>query len=292
MLITCPYCRYSKDMDPAKIPPGVKKVTCPKCSRNFELSDGGAAFSFTEAPAGEHHGETLAGGVEPGRTERAGIPWEGHTGNIFIDLIKTTAMVLFQPRVFFSRMPVRAGYKAPLAYGVTLASMGAFFTLFWSFLRTISSEATYYSLPALPVPALIFIGALISIIFILIMVTAGLFIQSAVVHLFLLIVGGGKNGFEATFRVQSYLQAINILSILPAMGLAAGYQGLNLQNALFALVGTILFFWMIIIMVVGFSRAHETGALRVIIAIFFLPFLLVGLLIAFIAGLIWFMMFF
>ncbi|MBF0530155.1 MAG: zinc-ribbon domain-containing protein [Deltaproteobacteria bacterium] len=37
MKISCPYCDYSKEIDPAKLPPGAKRATCPKCKQKFDL---------------------------------------------------------------------------------------------------------------------------------------------------------------------------------------------------------------------------------------------------------------
>ncbi len=37
MQITCPNCNYSKDIDPALLPPELTKATCPKCDTSFAL---------------------------------------------------------------------------------------------------------------------------------------------------------------------------------------------------------------------------------------------------------------
>lgn len=37
MQITCPNCNYSKEIDPAMLPPDTTRATCPKCSENFTL---------------------------------------------------------------------------------------------------------------------------------------------------------------------------------------------------------------------------------------------------------------
>lgn len=38
MQIICPSCNYSKDIDPAILPPDTSRATCPKCGENFALS--------------------------------------------------------------------------------------------------------------------------------------------------------------------------------------------------------------------------------------------------------------
>jgi len=37
MQITCPNCNYSKGIDPALLPPGTTRATCPKCDESFAL---------------------------------------------------------------------------------------------------------------------------------------------------------------------------------------------------------------------------------------------------------------
>lgn len=37
MKIACPYCDFTKEVDPAKLPPGAKRATCPKCKQKFDL---------------------------------------------------------------------------------------------------------------------------------------------------------------------------------------------------------------------------------------------------------------
>ncbi len=37
MFIQCPKCLFAKDVDPAKIPDGVKEIKCPKCANLFQL---------------------------------------------------------------------------------------------------------------------------------------------------------------------------------------------------------------------------------------------------------------
>jgi len=37
MLLTCPHCQFSKEVDEADLPPRVNKVTCPRCKESFPL---------------------------------------------------------------------------------------------------------------------------------------------------------------------------------------------------------------------------------------------------------------
>ena len=57
----------------------------------------------------------------------------------------------------------------------------------------------------------------------------GLFILAAIVHLFvMLFVGEGNSGFEATFRVVSYVSVTNLVNWIPIIGGLVGLYGLYL----------------------------------------------------------------
>jgi len=83
-------------------------------------------------------------------------------------------------------------------------------------------------------------------------VMLGMFVYSAVLHLFLLITRGGPNGFEATFRVVAYSQAAQMWELAPVVG---------------SWVSRI---WQLVIQVIGLRQIHGVSYARIIIA-FLLP---------------------
>ena len=93
---------------------------------------------------------------------------------------------------------------------------------------------------------------MILMIIVPIFVALSMFIYSGLLHLFLLIVRGGQNGFEATFRVVSYSQATQALSLIPFIG------------------GWIGGIWQIIVQIIGLREIHETSYFRVVMA-FLIP---------------------
>ncbi|MDP6179351.1 MAG: YIP1 family protein, partial [Desulfatiglandales bacterium] len=97
-----------------------------------------------------------------------------------------------------------------------------------------------------------------------------LFVTSGILYLSLQIVKGGKNGFEATFRVISYSQAIQVVGLIPFIG---------------GLIGGL---WILVVQVIGIREIHETSYLRVIIA-FLIPLALIFLVVM--AGVILFFIF-
>jgi hypothetical protein len=97
--------------------------------------------------------------------------------------------------------------------------------------------------------SLIFFGIIIiSPLFVIVV----MFLTSAILHLLLLIVRGGKNGFEGTFRVVSYSQATQIWGVIPFLG---------------GLIGGL---WIIIVQIIGLREIHGTSYLRVPIALILL----------------------
>ena len=81
-----------------------------------------------------------------------------------------------------------------------------------------------------------------------------LFVWSALVHLFLVLLGGAHRGFAATLRVMCYAHTTQLAVVIPGIG------------------GVIGFFWRLILEIVGLSSAHKVegwkAALAVILPLF------------------------
>jgi hypothetical protein len=82
------------------------------------------------------------------------------------------------------------------------------------------------------------------------------FIQSGVIHFFLLLFGGARYGMESTFRVVAYANAAaSVLSLVPLCG------------------GIIEFFWSIVLYIIGLAEIHQTATWKAVAAVM-LPLLL------------------
>jgi hypothetical protein len=99
------------------------------------------------------------------------------------------------------------------------------------------------------------VGLIAQILFAPVFTAIGIFIVSAVVHVCLLLVGGAKNGFEATLRVAAYSEAAMILRILPMCG--------DVIGPIYALI----------LIIIGVSEAHRISGLKATLAVL-LPVLL------------------
>jgi predicted Zn finger-like uncharacterized protein len=243
--ITCPQCNFTKGIPLEKIPPGTRWIRCPKCGNRFEYL--------------KREGVVKA-------EKRHATPWERRLQlGLWGGIKQTVRSVIFSPKSMFSTMPVRGGWREPLAFGLLVGSISGMVASFWEFI--IATSGVFKPLGAISVSltspiiflSLIFLSPLL--------VTINLFISSFIIHLLLLLVRGAHHRFEATFRVVAYSQATRVWSILPFIGSPIGW------------------IWKSIVQIIGLKEAHEISYLRIVVA-FSIPFALV-LLIA--AGVFFFM---
>lgn len=240
--ITCPNCNFSKTIPKDKIPAGVRWANCPRCKHRFELTTQYPAFGF------EQEQRVTEPELEK---ERRASPWENRSElGLWEGIYQTSKAVLFSPEKFFKSMTFTGGLKEPLAYGLLFGSMGTMVGFFWQFLLLGSSLRSIDPdlIGQLPMGLIFFMIMLISPIFVILTI----FFTSGIIHLMLLIVGGGKNGFEATFRVISYSQVAQILGVIPFIG------------------GIIGGLWLAIVQFIGLRAIHEISYLKVVMA-FLIP---------------------
>jgi hypothetical protein len=178
----------------------------------------------------------------------AGIPWEQRDRLGFLTaFIETTRQVLLAPTDFFKAMPVTGGLGAPFVYGVLAGYIGlAVQAVYDAILRTIvgprldpfSADPRFAQLAGFFEGGVGLVGTLIAGPFLLALF---LFVGAGITHLFLLLLGGARRGFEATFRVVAYSSAAALFSILPFCG---------------GLVGLV---WRAVAMILGLAEAHGIG---------------------------------
>jgi hypothetical protein len=182
---------------------------------------------------------------------RKGAPWEHRSElGLWQAIFQTIKAVLFSPDRLFSTLHYNGGMGEPLAFGLLTGSIGAMFSVFWQFLMLSGGLLSIGdAITGQFTVGLIF---LVLIVFVPMAVIIGLFATSAVCHLFLLLLKGADNGFEATFRVISYSQSAQIWGLIPFVG------------------GWVSFIWQLIAQIVGLKEIHETSYLKVIFA-FLIP---------------------
>jgi hypothetical protein len=198
---------------------------CPNCGREIA---GAVPAEAAEIPA--------AAGV-------GGPPWEW-PGAGLSELVDTTKQVLTAPTAFFAAMRVTGGLGRPLAYGLILGTIGIVATtlyraVFWAAMGP--SLGMMRHRPELPwlVPFMqTGVGLVLQLVLGPPFLVVALFIAAGIVHLLLLLFGGARRGFEATFRVLCYCEATALISLLPICG--------NLIQSVY----------MVVLAIIGLSEAH------------------------------------
>ena len=148
--------------------------------------------------------------------------WEARGGFIG-SFFSTTGEALFSPSKFFKKVAGGRGYWAPLIYGVICGVIGGGMTVLWwwlfasGFLRVyLPSDIPFFNVAVLvailaPILALLPFAVAFTIL-----------IGSAITHLGVMIVGGNKRRFGATFRALSYAFSGHLFGIIPCIGVPIG----------------------------------------------------------------------
>jgi len=174
-------------------------------------------------------------------------PWEQReVYGVLNALYLTIKGVLIAPGRFFHRMPTGAGLAQPLIFAVVIGTAASFISWMWT-LTGSSLQALVQgdAAQAVRAPVVGFITFLASPLLVAVILT----LQAALVHGMLMLVGGNRLGFEATFRVCAYSEAASVLVLLPFCGSG---------------VGTI---WSLVVSIIGLHRIHETEPWRAVVAV-------------------------
>lgn len=185
---------------------------------------------------------------EDDRTHDDGLllpPWERRERfGLLNALYLTVKDVLFTPSRFFQRMPSQVGLLQPLLFALVLGAVGTFIAWIYSLVSSSLQMMIFGELEAGKSLNLFFI-----FLFSPVLVTIGLFIQAGLTHGLLVLLGGGRLGFEATFRVAAYSEAATILLLIPICG------------------STIALVWSLVILILGLYNIHDTAPWKAVLAV-------------------------
>ncbi|MCI0410639.1 MAG: YIP1 family protein [Acidobacteria bacterium] len=226
-----------------EIPEGYSGPNCPSC---------GASFVQRQA-------------IETGP---AGIPWEDRSRLGFLNaLLATLRLCLSDPTRFFSDLPKRENLGSAIQYLLLLTWLGALGGILWSWVLKPFQLAFLKSL-GMNAPEQSWAGGMEGLITVVvavmipILVLITTFIWTGIVHVFLWILGGAKEGYEATLRVYAYSRGSTALfEWIPVCG------------------GLVAFIWSLILQIIGLSRVHEIGGGKAALAVL-LPLALCCVIIA------------
>jgi hypothetical protein len=194
----------------------------------------------------------------------SGLPWENRSEvGFFPALLETVRQVLLEPKAAFASMRQTGGLGAPLFFFVLVGSIGGAAGMLYQVVFNSLQQPTTPEEEALVAmfASTAAIGFSIMLLPVLFVVVA--FVTAGLVHLSLIIVGGAKRPFEATFRVACYAGGSTaILQLLPVCG---------------ALVSSV---WNFVCMIVGLSEVHGIGKGRAAFAVLLPSVVCCGLILA------------
>lgn len=199
---------------------------------------------------------------------RLGPPWEIEGMPEFQKWWQTVREVLLTPAEFFANMRVVGDYVRPaifLAIGGAISALGGLVTdLAMMPLKLAGGDRNAAAGAA---------GSLLGNVCVLflapILMPLLAFVSAGILHVFLMLLGGAKNGFEATYRVVAYAQgATSLLGLVPCLG---------------PIVSMV---WTVVAEIIGMAKAHETDMGRAAGAV-----LLPTILCCVLAGIIGFLIF-
>lgn len=188
------------------------------------------------------------------------LPWEERGRWGFLPaFFKTVWLFVNAPGTAYRRTRERGDLASPLAFAIIVFLIG--FLIEMS-LRLLFSSSLLFLFPdgmldefGLGVAEIIG-ESMIAFPFGLLLgpvaVVIGIFISSAILHLFLIMVGAlgdSRAGFEGTLRVYSYAQVANLIVLVPLLGFV------------FAIV------WEVILLVIGLAVIHRTTQRKALLAV-------------------------
>lgn len=145
------------------------------------------------------------------------VPWENRRRlGVVNAALQTISASFTRPKEFCERLPMEGGLSDPLLFamlmrGLVVIAYGVAFVGFYLIVGLATRE------PAMFLQAGIQAGSMIMSVF---QAALLLFVMAGILHLAVLVTAGGL-GFERTFRVYGYGRAIDVLELIPILGLFA-----------------------------------------------------------------------
>jgi hypothetical protein len=214
----CPFCSQEIIESAAK---------CIHCGRWLDS----AVVAEPIAARGPVHPATdVESDEEPFESDKE-CPWEERENYGTINAyFQTATKCILTPTSFFSKLPTSDGYFNPILFVAMTLPVAAVLTYLWIALFT-----------GMGLAGLVGLFFVASILFVLgvIFIPISLAIWSGILHLCLLLVGGAREGYQATFRVVSYSSVTSVFNAIP-------------------IVGSLASLWGLVLTVIGLRETHKT----------------------------------
>jgi len=240
-----------------KLPTG-PIMTCPQCGfeqpeRNECIQCGLVISKFVPY---QEKAKSIEDQVREISTEEKVLPWESG-GGLFSAYFRTTKEALFSPVQFFKKVSAGEGYWSPLIYGIIsgIIGIGVLLIYQWFFFFAFIPAQVHTFIPYNLILTFLMISIPFTVVF-------SIFLGSVITHLCIMIIGGNKRGFQATFRAISYSFCTSLFYIIPFVG---------------NFVGSI---YMIVLIVIGVREGHGMTTGKAVLAVFLPLVVFFGLIFA------------
>ncbi len=244
-------------------------VTCPQCG--FEQPESDECIKCGIIISKYKHLEEMARSVEGQVREISKdeyTPWESGEGFIGA-FFQTVRDSLFSPTKFFRKVGAGTGYWISLIYGLICGAIAGYTNFLWVWLFF---SVFFQLLPPQFSYALSFFSSVVIIILLVslpIFEAITIFIVSVIIHLCLMIVGGNKKGFQATFRTFAYANTARLFYVIPFF--------------VIPFLAPILYFalniYYLVLVVIGVREGHEISTGRAVLGVLLPLIVFVGLII-------------
>lgn len=167
-------------------------------------------------------------------------PWEERENYGTINAyFQTASKCILTPTSFFSKLPTQNGYFNPILFVAMTLPVATVLTYLWI--------ALFKGMGFAGLIGLLFVASILFVLG-LIFVPIFLAIWSGILHLCLLIVGGAREGYQATFRVVSYSSITSVFNAIP-------------------IIGSLASLWGLVLTVIGLRETHKTTTGRAVAAL-------------------------
>lgn len=210
---------------------------CPRCNA---ANPEGAKFCPNCGAAITEYDGTFS----PNVTSSSSIPFEErHVLGFWNSLFETWKRICFYPKTFFPLVGETSDTTSAFYFFLIMSVIDLMVLFPIVFFFRLMQSPFSHTPQTMGLTLLIGSLSLPFVMILIFLITIPLFfIVVALDHVFLLMVGGAKRGFETTFRARAY-------SIAPKI---------------FPFIGA---FWMCIVMIIGYSKAHQAQYWKVVLAL-------------------------
>ena len=272
-------CAFHPERHASAVCQGCGKLICPACSaiQDCRLLCPECRGTLPR-PAMPTHGQAGQGAKARDYTN----PWEDREAlGVWKAAAFTVRDVLLRPGLFFSTMGLGYGAGAAYLLGLLTSAFGGMLSMIYTFtlynpFDTLKNSGLLDKVPQITQYMGLFqrvgkAAIILSPINALLTSAIQILFTAVVIHFFLMIVGGAKRGFEATFKVVSFSAISGFLLVIPSVG------------------SMVAFVWQAVLMIVGCAAVHgiSTGrsAAAVLLPMFVL-IIVIGIAVAALLGVI------